>query len=118
MIKTYIETQQGLVDAKNTQCPSERIFRQAWQLNDGVIEVDMVKARDIWRDKIRLARSSALSSLDCDYMKAMEVADVTLQQSIAQQKQALRDAPKDEGIDTALNPDELKQVQPAGLIIS
>lgn len=118
MTITYIETEQGRVEASGVTKPSERTFRDAWQLNNGVIEVDMDGAREIWRDKIRTSRISVLDGLDADYMKALELGDVTLQQTIAAQKQILRDAPNDADIDAALNVEELKTVKPAGLSIS
>jgi hypothetical protein len=118
MTLTYIETQQGRIEGSSVVKPTERIFREAWALNNNVIEVDMVKAREIWRDKIRQARISVMEGLDADFMKALEVGNVPLQQSIAAQKQALRDAPSDGGIDAAMTSEELKAVQPAGLVIS
>lgn len=118
MTLTYIETQQGRIEGSSVVKPNERIFRAAWALNNNVIEVDMIKAREIWRDKIRQARSSVMEGLDAAFMKALEVGNVPLQQSIAVHKQALRDAPNDEGIDIALTPEELKAVQPAGLVVS
>jgi hypothetical protein len=70
----------------------------------------MEKAKDIWRDKIRLARDPELAKLDAAFMKALETgADTT---AIVAQKQALRDAPSDLAIDAATTPDELKAVQP------
>jgi len=118
MTTTYIETNQGQVDATAITAPTERIFREAWQLNGAIIEVDMDQARDIWRDKIRLVRTPVLDKLDADYMKALETGDTTLQQSIASQKQELRDATSDPAIQTASTPEELQAVQPAGLSVS
>jgi|GEM_PF-5056374 len=118
MTITYIETKQGRVETTGITKPNERIFRDAWQLNNGVIEVDMEAAREIWRDKIRTARASVMDGLDADYMKALELGDITLQQTIATQKQILRDAPNDAAIDAALNVEALKGVMPAGLSIS
>ncbi len=118
MTTTYIQTEQGVIDAKHVQKPQNRLFRGAWQLNGTVIDVDMVKAREIWRDKIRAARKPVLEQLDADYMKALESCDTTAQATIAAQKQALRDATGDTGIDAATTPAELEAVQPTGLTIS
>jgi len=118
MTKTYIETPNGRIDAGSVAKPDTRLFREAWLLNGPVIDVDMVKAREIWRDKIRTARLPALEKLDADYMKALEVGDTSLQQSIAARKQALRDATNDAAIEAAQTPEELELVQPAGLDIS
>lgn len=107
------------VDATKYEIPNERVFREAWSFADDpnadVITVDMSKARDIWRNKIRLARESELTRLDAAFMKALETgADAS---DIIAQKKALRDAPADPAIDMASTPEELKLVKPAGLKI-
>lgn len=117
MTLTYIDTPQGHVNSEDVSVPVERMFRGAWQLNGDVIEVDMDKAREIWRDKIRTARTKEFDKLDASFMKALEYGDVPLQQSIAAQKQVLRDAPSDPLIDAATTPEELKAILPSGLVI-
>ncbi|NVJ92515.1 MAG: hypothetical protein HWE34_12695 [Methylocystaceae bacterium] len=117
-IKTYLKVGADIVDADAVQNTNDRTFRDAWALEGDVIAVDMVKARDIWREKIRAARVPVFNQLDADFMKALESGNVTSQQTIALQKQALRDATDDPTIDSALSPDDLKLVQPAGLVIA
>jgi len=92
--------------------PAERTFREAWEPSGdaGVIAVNMTKAKDLWRDKIRQARVEPLEALDTAYMKALETGADT--SSIVAQKQALRDAPALSSIDAATTPDELKAIQP------
>lgn len=105
-------------NAQDWTTPSDRTFRDAWAAtgaDTGVIDVDMAKAKDIWRDKIREARVEPLAALDTAYMRALEVGADTTQ--IVADKQALRDAPADPAIDAASTPEELKQVQPAGLTV-
>lgn len=99
-------------NAADYTVPAERTFRDGWEANadTGVISVNMAKAKDIWRDKIRLARVEPLAALDTAYMKALETGADTA--SIIAQKQALRDAPSLASIDAATTPDELKAVQP------
>lgn len=64
------------------------------------------KARDIWKDIIRLHRIDALAKLDADFMKAQETnADTT---QIVADKQTLRDLPA--VVDTANTVDEIKAV--------
>lgn len=119
MAKTLIKIGALTVDAADYEVPLERTFREAWTLGAnpeaGVISVDMAKARDIWREKIRLARGPELLALDASFMKALETGADT--SAIVAQKQALRDAPADPAIDAATTPDELKAVQPAGLTV-
>ena len=92
--------------------PAERTFRDAWDVNGdvGVISVNMEKAKEIWRKKIRLARDEPFSSLDTAYMKALETGADTA--DIVAQKQSLRDAPALPSIDAATTPEELKAIQP------
>jgi len=80
-----------------------------------MITVDMPKARDIWRNKIRAQRDEKLKQLDVDYMRAVENDDTEEQATIATKKQQMRDAPADPRIDSATTPEQLKAVVPAGL---
>ena len=79
-----------------------------------MINVDMTKAKEIWRDKIRADRAPKLKQLDVDFMRAVEADDATEKAAIATKKQALRDATNDARIDAATTPDELKQIDPVG----
>ena len=72
--------------------------------NNPVINVS--KAKIIWKEKIRLARKSALEKLDIEVMKAQESgSDIT---DIVNEKQILRDLPVD--VDNASTVDEIKNV--------
>ena len=109
---TFIKIGATSYNAADYEAPAERTFRDGWEANEdtGVISVNMTKAKDIWRDKIRLAREPELAKLDTAFMKALEAgADTT---AIVAQKQALRDAPAHADIDAATTPDELTAVQP------
>lgn len=109
---TYIKIGGTSYNAADYQTPAERAFRDGWEANadTGVISVNMAKAKDIWRDKIRAAREEPLKALDTAYMKALESGSSTTQ--IVADKQALRDAPALASIDAATTPDELKAIQP------
>ena len=70
------------------------------------LSIDMPKARDIYRDQIRLTRKDKLAELDIEFQKALETsADTT---SIVSKKKALRDAPANTAIDAAKTEAELK----------
>lgn len=92
MTTTYIQIDDTTVQANLITPPSERLFRAA--------------------------RVAVFEQLDAAFMQALESGNVTLQQTIAVQKQALRDATDDPAIEAALSPDDLKLVQPAGLVIA
>jgi len=112
MTQTFIKIGATSYNAADYETPAERTFRGGWQADadTGVISVNMDAAKNIWRDKIRLAREPELDKLDTAFMKALETGSSTTQ--IVANKQALRDAPSHADIDAATTPDELKAVQP------
>jgi len=71
-----------------------------------MITIDINKAKEVWKDKIREARKPALEKLDVDFMKATEQGTDTT--SIINDKQTLRDLPSQ--VDTATTIDEIKLV--------
>jgi len=68
--------------------------------------IDMAKAREIHKDKIRAARTPKLAELDVEFQRALETGASTT--DIVAKKQALRDAPADSGIAAASDADALK----------
>ena len=68
--------------------------------------IDMAKAREIHKNKIRVARKSLLEALDIEFQKALETGASTT--DIVAKKQALRDAPADSEITSAADTDALK----------
>ena len=70
------------------------------------ITINITKAKEIWKDKIRYKRAGALKKLDLDFMKAQENGTDTT--SIVADKNTLRDLP--EQVDTASSVDEIKAV--------
>ena len=71
-----------------------------------MITIDITKAKEVWKDKIREARKPVLEKLDVDVMKATEQGTDTT--SIVNDKQTLRDLPSQ--VDTATSVDEIKLV--------
>jgi len=68
--------------------------------------INITKARDIHRAKIREARKPKLEELDIEFNKALETSADTA--SIVSKKQALRDAPADSAIESAADTTALK----------
>ena len=68
--------------------------------------VNMAKAREIHKNKIRDARAPKLVELDIEFQKAQETGADT--SAIVAKKNALRDAPADSGIAAASDTDALK----------
>lgn len=76
-----------------------------------MIMVNIDKAKDIWRDKMRDARKPLLQQLDIEFQRALEQnADTS---EIVAKKQALRDVTNHPDIDTAETTEDLKQVWPS-----
>ena len=68
--------------------------------------IDMAKAKEIHKNKIREARTDKFNELDVEFTKALETGSDTTE--IKNKKRALRDAPADSAINSANNTDELK----------
>ena len=71
-----------------------------------MITINITKAKEVWKNKIRFKRAGALKKLDLDFMKAQEAGTDTT--SIVADKNTLRDLP--EQVDTATTTDEIKAV--------
>jgi len=68
--------------------------------------INIDKAKDIWKDKIRFARKPKLEELDIEFVKAQETSSDT--SAIVAKKQELRDFPAQ--VDSATTTDEIKAV--------
>ena len=90
-------------------------FFDAWRLNDaGKIVVDMGAARDIHRNRLRVARAPKLADLDVQFQRAMEEdADTS---AIIAAKRVLRDLTKAPEIEAAADVAELRAFWPAVLL--
>lgn len=77
-----------------------------------IITVNMSKAREIHRDRLRRLRAPKLAALDVAFMRAMESNDTARLAEIAKQKQTLRDVTADSRIDAAATPEVLLAVIP------
>lgn len=71
-----------------------------------MININLDKAREIHRQRIRRARKSLLEQLDVAFVRALETGQDTA--AIAAQKQALRDATASPAIAASTTTDELK----------
>ncbi len=70
------------------------------------ITIDITKAKNIWKEKIREARKPALEKLDIDFMRAQEASSDTT--TIVSNKNTLRNLPSQ--VDSATTVDEIKAV--------
>lgn len=91
----------------------DRTFRGAWKFSQvNGVDVDMPKAREIWKNKLREARKPKLEALDVEAMRAVEDGDNAKTREVKQKKQALRDVTVDPRIEAAQTYEELKAVWP------
>mgnify|MGYP003656985219 CR=1 FL=1 len=99
---TYIVDKDGnQIDASTATVPSDRHFRGAWSLSGSVISEDMDAAKEIFKDKVREARTPLLDAEDVVYMKALEADDTSAKAASVTKKTALRDAPAASAINAA-----------------
>ena len=102
MTSFIVDKDGNQIDASTVSSkPSDRHFRDAWAISGKVIAEDMTKAKEIFKAKVREARSPLLEAEDVVYMKAMEADDSTAKTNSVNKKKALRDAPAASAITNA-----------------
>ena len=70
------------------------------------LKINIDKAKNIWKDKIRVARKPKLEELDVEFTRAQETGADT--SAIVAKKKELRDFPAQ--VDSATTTDEIKAV--------
>lgn len=73
-----------------------------------MITINLNKAKDITKDRLRVEREPKLKELDISYQRADEADNTELKMEIASQKQALRDITQ--LVDTSTTLEELKSI--------
>jgi len=101
----YFEVHQSII-------PGDDYFREAWDIKDKKIEINMEKAKKIHIDNLRSKRKEIFTSLDTDYLKSIEENDVAKTSEISKKKKQLRDMPLDPVFSSAQNADHLKSLIP------
>ncbi len=79
------------------------------------ITINMEKARDIWRDKIRFKRAAKWAELDAAWFQSMENPDGKVTE-IVNKKQLLRDFPNKPEIESAETIEELREIWDTDLL--
>ena len=111
---TYLNINGDVRDTASLTLPTDRAFRNAWVYGDAeIVEVDMPKAQEIFKENLRRERKPLLEALDVEYMRAMERGEDTT--AIVAQKVALRDITADARIASATTPDQLGAMDVASL---
>jgi hypothetical protein len=93
----------------------DQTFRDCWRLSEtdnDLIKIDLSKAKEVWKNKMRQARTNILAKLDTEYFMAWEMGDEEKRQAIAQRKQLLRNVTKLHELDEAKTIEEIQAVWP------
>jgi len=106
--KSMISDKDGnSADASKVTMPKNRDFRGAWTLEGDVMKEDLSAAKELFKDKIKEARTPLLASEDVAFMMALENDDASARAASVAKKKALRDATKASAIDAASSIEEL-----------
>lgn len=90
----------------------EAEFIDAWTID---ATIDLERAKDVWRNKMRSVRNERLKQLDLEWMRAMELGDTVAATAVAAKKQELRDITKRDELKYAKSLAEVKAFWPAVL---
>lgn len=85
-------------------------FRDAWTDDGAQIAVDMERAKEVTRNRLRAERAPLFAERDIDALRAIETGDVATLDAIAVEKQRLRDITKLP--DAAKSLDDLRAIKP------
>jgi hypothetical protein len=106
--KSMISDKDGnSADASKITMPKNRDFRGAWTLEGDVMKEDLSVAKELFKSKIKEARTPLLASEDVAFMMALENDDASARAASVAKKKALRDATKASAIDAASSIKEL-----------
>lgn len=94
---------------ETSQLPDDPQFWGAWTID---CEVDINKAKEIWKNKIRVVRDARLKALDIEWMKAMENGESKAASLVAVKKQRLRDVTEREDFKTLTTIQQIKEYWP------
>lgn len=102
------------IEPKEEYFPRDLTFRDAWcdVTPEPKIDIDMPKARNIHRNRLRELRKPKLDALDIESMKAVIAKDEKKTNEIEAKKQVLRDVTIHPAIEAASTPEELMKVIP------
>lgn len=78
-----------VIDSSNL--PQDTTFFNAWELDGEEVVINLTKAKEIWKDKLRQARKPVFEKLDIEYIKALENEDNSKAKQIISIKRQLRD---------------------------
>lgn len=89
--KTHLDVDIEYLEITEDVILPDSMFSDAWIIKNDTIAIDIIKAKEVWLEKFRKARTPLLAALDVEFMRAIESGNTALQSEIAGKKQALRD---------------------------
>lgn len=116
-VKTYVVVDGQTLDTADYALPQNRYFTDAWALSEDanhnqIVVIDVEKAKDVWKRRMRDARAPLMIKLDADYFKALETGTKIEQTEIATKKQLLRDVTALPALLNATTLEEIEAVWP------
>lgn len=109
-LMSYVKNKHWTIIDIDNHIPTDSaswVFRDAWTITDAnlkdnsiiesgkdsnsYIDIDMAKAKEIWKNEIRFERENALQKLDIEFQRAQEVSSDTT--GIVARKQYFRNLP-------------------------
>jgi hypothetical protein len=103
------DTPIGSLIVNISDLPKNSDFFDAWELDDGVVTVNLAKAKAITKDRLRTERESLLVAQDVAFQRALEAGSDT--SAIVAEKQRLRDVTSLADVATTL--EQLKALRAA-----
>lgn len=95
--------------------PQDRSYRNAWTHDGKAVVHDMPKAREIHRDKMRVARAPLLEDLDRQHTRAVGRKKQSEADAIEARREELRNVTDDPRIEAAPTIEKLKAIWPDAL---
>lgn len=116
-VKTYVVVDGQTLNTADYSFPQNRYFTDAWALSEDenhnqIVVIDVEKAKEVWKRRMRESRAPIMIKLDADYFRALESANTTWQTQIAETKQLLRDVTKLPELLNANTVEEIEAVWP------
>lgn len=119
MTQLLIKVPGQTVDASDVTVPKNRKFREAWQLNGDVIDIDLPAARGIVRQTLRAERMTEFDKQDRKIFRlsrkvtrggVLSTQEAAAFDAAEARAQKLRDAPTHPSIGAATSPAELEVI--------
>ena len=106
------DTPEGSIIVENDNLPyADNDFFDAWELNGETVSVNIYKARNLTKGRLRVERAPLLAALDVAFQRALESGSDT--SAIVAEKQRLRDITNQ--VNACTTTDELRALSCANL---